>query len=473
MKLGILKLAICWGATVLLLALAGLLSLRQSLGPTTAVCFAAGITAAAGGVFLWDIRRAIESAIRSLRNSETRQEPFGSAQSGSFEQAVQEYQQRCRQEAQTAQEEVRGLTFQIQSLQREKTSVEAIIHSIRDAVLVTDGQDQIVMTNPAAEQLLGFQFDPTAFQSIEAVISEESLREKIRKSRSGRIRHVRHELSLPLDGRVHTFDAVLSCLEDAQEKVCGVVVVLHDITREKEISQMKNEFVSHVTHELKTPLASINAYAEMLVDGEAQDEETIRQFCSIIQSQALRLNRLIEDILNISRIESGLIKVNRSHHSVALIIRDSVEMMNSYAREKDITIHAQAPILYDQAFVDRDMISQVVINLLSNAVKYTAAGGSVTICSEVHEADGRLRVTVSDTGAGIPPEALEHVFEKFYRVESNNRYAKGTGLGLNLVKQIVETVHGGKVFVTSTVGVGSTFGFELPLADAAQPVAVN
>jgi two-component system phosphate regulon sensor histidine kinase PhoR len=219
-----------------------------------------------------------------------------------------------------------------------------------------------------------------------------------------------------------------------------------------------------VSHELKTPLASINAYAEMLVDGEAEDTETIQQFCSVIQGQAQRLNRLIEDILNISRIESGLIKVSKETHSLALVVRDSVEMITSYAAEKNITVHSPAPILYDQVYIDRDMVSQVVVNLLSNAVKYTTGGGTVTVNSELNESEGRIKVTVTDTGVGIPAEDVDHVFDKFFRVEANNKYAKGTGLGLNLVKQIVETVHGGSVFVTSVQGQGSTFGFELPLS---------
>ena len=117
------------------------------------------------------------------------------------------------------------------------------------------------------------------------------------------------------------------------------------------------------------------------------------------------------------------------------------------------------------------MISQVIVNLLSNAVKYTPPGGSVRIATEVDEAAGRVRVTVTDTGVGIPEEELGHLFTKFYRVAANNKHAKGTGLGLNLVKQIVEKVHNGRVFVTSKVGVGSTFGFELPLAAAEMAVA--
>lgn len=365
---------------------------------------------------------------------------------------------------QAAQTRLSDMNLRLQLLQNRKSSTEAILNSIRDAVLVTNDRDQIILANNAAEKLFGFLFDPNVPLSAADLLGPDGLMPLIQKSRSGRIAHVRHEIAFQRDGEPIVFDAVLSCTEDGTDRVCAIVTVLHDITREKEVAQIKNDFVSHVSHELKTPLASISAYAEMLVDGEAKDEQSLQQFCSVIQSQAQRLTRLIDDILNISRIESGLVKVKKENNSVAMILRDAVEMMTSYAQEKNITLNAQAPILYDQVYIDRDMISQVVINLLSNAVKYTPAGGSVTVRSEVNEPDNRIIVTIADTGVGIPAEAVEHVFDKFYRVEANNKYAKGTGLGLNLVKQIVETVHGGKVFVTSTPGKGSTFGFELPLA---------
>ena len=145
-------------------------------------------------------------------------------------------------------------------------------------------------------------------------------------------------------------------------------------------------------------------------------------------------------------------------------IKDASSMIESYAKEKDITVDTQTPIIFDQVNADKDMISQVIINFLSNAVKYTIEGGTISVQSEVNEADETVRLTVTDTGVGIPQEDVEHVFDKFYRVEANKKYAKGTGLGLNLVQQIIEKVHEGEVFVTSTVGEGSTFGFELPLA---------
>ena len=239
---------------------------------------------------------------------------------------------------------------------------------------------------------------------------------------------------------------------------------MHDITREKEISNMKNDFISHVSHELKTPLASITAYSELLADDEANDEKTRKEFYTVIQSQAQRLNRLIEDILNTSRIESGLIKISKEYISLAILIEEQLNMIKSYAEEKNIEIIGQRPIVFDQVYVDRDMMSQVIVNLLSNAVKYTKQGGSVKIESRIDEAASMIQVLITDTGVGIPEDEIEHVFDKYYRVETNKKQARGTGLGLNLVKQIVEKVHNGRVFVTSCVGKGSTFGFELPLA---------
>ncbi|MCJ7776779.1 MAG: HAMP domain-containing histidine kinase, partial [Sedimentisphaerales bacterium] len=179
---------------------------------------------------------------------------------------------------------------------------------------------------------------------------------------------------------------------------------------------------------------------------------------------AKRLSRLIEDILNISRIESGLIKVNKEPVSLTILIEEQLQMIKSYAEEKNIEVISPKPIVFDQVYADKDMISQVIVNLLSNAVKYTRSGGSVTIKAEVDEIAVIARVTVTDTGVGIPESELPRLFEKFYRVEANKNMAKGTGLGLNLVKQIIEKVHNGRMFVESKVGVGSTFGFELPLA---------
>jgi len=365
-------------------------------------------------------------------------------------------------------EHIKQLQIQLQLACRQKQNTDAIIYSIRDAVIVADGFDRVLMANEAAGKLFGFDYKSGQLRPIIELVAadKQEFIKILSQSRNSKSRASRHEIEFVEAGRVRVFDCIISCVYDQQEQVCGVVAVLHDITKEKEVSQMKNDFVSHVSHELKTPLASIMAYSEMLADGEAGDEETRKEFYSIIQAQANRLSRLIEDILNTARIESGLIKVDKQYVSLTILIEEQLEMIKGFAQEKDIKVVGQKPIVFDQVYVDKDMMSQVIVNLLSNAVKYTKSGGKVTVSTEVDDSAGIVRVKVADTGVGIPEDAVEHVFDKFYRVKANEKQAKGTGLGLNLVKQIVEKVHGGKVFVTSKVGKGSTFGFELPLAVA-------
>ncbi len=368
-------------------------------------------------------------------------------------------------------EQVKELQVNVHLLQNQKRHSDAIIYSIRDAVVVVDEFDKLQMANEAAGRLFGFDFQNCRHKPINELIDskKDGVVEFLRYCRESRVQATRREFEFSEGNDVSTFDCIVSCIVDVNGKVCGAVAVLHDISREKEISRMKNDFVNHVAHELKTPLASIAAYSEMLVDGEAKDEQSRVEFCSVIQGQAQRLNRMIEDLLNISRIESGLIKVEKEPVSLAILIAEQLKMISSYAEENGIKItgpQIKDMIVHDQVCADRDMISQVVVNLLSNAVKYTKSGGAVKVKVEVDEIKSVAKVSVTDTGVGIPADEVEHVFDKFYRVSANKNKAKGTGLGLNLVKQIIEKIHDGKVFVESKTEKGSTFGFELPLATA-------
>ena len=364
--------------------------------------------------------------------------------------------------------QVNDLQIQIRLKQRQKGHIEAIIYSIHDAVIVTDEFDRLLMANEAAGRLFHFNFKGARHKRIRELIDQSKCEfiDFLCHSRQSKSQPTRKEIEFSEEVEPKTYDCIVSCIYDENRQVCGVVAVLHDVTREKQIQRTKNDFVNHVCHELKTPLASISAYSEMLIDGEADDEQTREEFYSVIQVQAERLNRLIEDILNVSRIESGLIKVNKEPVSLTMIIEEQLHMIKSYAEEKNICLKdiGQSRIVFDQVYADRDMISQVVVNLLSNAVKYTPSGGSVKIETEVDETADIARLSVTDTGVGIPEDEIEYVFEKFYRVSTGEKQAKGTGLGLNLVKQIIEKVHNGRVFVRSKPGSGSTFGFELPLA---------
>lgn len=347
----------------------------------------------------------------------------------------------------------------------EKHHTEAIIFSISDAVIVTNRFDELLLANESAERLLGFKLKSSLRKNIDRIVSDGTLVRLIRETRSHGVNSTRKVVEHTIDntGEPRTFSITLSCVVTPTQEVSGVVAVLHDVTREKEIARMKTDFVSNVSHELKTPLASIKAYIEMLQDGEAQDEKTRNEFYEIIAGETDRLHRLIENILNISRIESGVVKVVREPISLTGTVKQVLDVAKSAAKVKNIEIEERlAPVFY-QVEADPDMIYQSAMNLVSNAIKYTPDGGKITVDVSVDERRGVAVCAVSDTGAGIPEKDLPHIFDKFYRVKANKKLAKGTGLGLTLVKHIVETVHGGKLSVTSTEGEGSTFSFELPV----------
>ena len=224
------------------------------------------------------------------------------------------------------------LEIQLKVATAERQHAEAILYSISDAVLVTDPFDDLVLANESAARTFGFDLARATRSPVEQVLKDEKVIALIREMRqsnsaSGR-RIVEHTVKTAAgggDGPDRTFKITLSCVADkVSEQPAGVVAVLHDVTREKEVAEMKNDFVSNVSHELHTPLASIKAYIEMLIDGEADDEKTKREFYEVIQNEANRLSRLIDNILNISRIESGLVKINKQPLSLTVILKEAL-----------------------------------------------------------------------------------------------------------------------------------------------------
>jgi two-component system phosphate regulon sensor histidine kinase PhoR len=362
---------------------------------------------------------------------------------------------------------MKELEIQLKVATSERQHAQAIIYSISDAVLVTDTFDELVLANEAAARTFQFDLDRARRARIDQVLQDEKLVELVRDMRQSNSKSGRRIVEHKIKGRGEEkiFKVTLSAVADNSDAPAGVVAVLHDMTREKEVAEMKNDFVSSVSHELRTPLASIKAYVEMLIDGEADDEKTTREFYEVIQNEANRLSRLIDNILNISRIESGLVQINKQPQSLMVILKEALEVIAPQAKMKQISLNEQLTPAFYQTSADKDMLYQAVLNLLSNAVKYTPERGTITVQTTVDEAKRKVITRISDTGVGIPPKDLPFVFDKFYRAEANNHMAKGTGLGLSLVKHIIETVHRGRIFVESHVGKGSCFGFELDLCD--------
>ncbi len=384
--------------------------------------------------------------------------------------AVDRFQQR----EQNLKHQLRDLEIRHRVSESQRRQIEAVLHSLRDPVVVTDAYGEILMANEVAAQTFDFKVAEAMHKPVTEVISNRRLCQLIMGAREhanfNERRHVEHELETA-EGEKRAYDICLSCVENHKHEVGGVVAILHDLTREREVSQMKSDFVSKASHELRTPLSSIRAYVEMLVDGEAQDEASRQEFCRIIHAETDRLGRLIDNMLNISRIEAGIVQIERENVNLQKIIHRAIGTIEPQARERKINVHDKLAPVDLTVEGDGDMIYQVVLNLLSNAVKYTPEGGRVTVSADSDNLTRSVLVCVSDTGLGIPPDSMPKLFDKFYRVENYKRVAKGTGLGLSLCKHIVETLHHGQIGVESQLGMGSKFWFSVPMRYAGSSLA--
>ncbi|MBX3396250.1 MAG: PAS domain S-box protein [Phycisphaerae bacterium] len=357
-----------------------------------------------------------------------------------------------------------SLELTLAAAQRRLSSI--IFSAMPDPLMVLDSYGQLIQANTAAENVFGFQCEESLRSPIDSIIVHDEMRKLIRQSREAEQRVAERRAEFLVGDKfygVHVIPLALGVKAAEGASDHGLIVNLRDITREREASRKKSEFVAHVAHELRTPLSSIRAYVEMLVDGEAADEATRREYYDIIQTSAQRLGRLIDNMLNISRIEAGTVRINKEPIAISMVVKEACDVMRPSAEEKKITLTEQLTPVMFRILADRDLLYQAILNLISNAVKYTPEGGEVVVRMSPREEQKTILIEVQDTGVGIPKEDLPRMFQKFFRVEANKNMAKGTGLGLNLVKSIVESVHGGQITLASEIGKGSTFGMIFPL----------
>jgi PAS domain S-box-containing protein len=244
--------------------------------------------------------------------------------------------------------------------------------------------------------------------------------------------------------------------------------VTREVTRLRELDAMKDDLLSLVSHELRTPLASIMAYAEaLLMEDMVDTEEERREYLGVIRSEGERLSRLINDVLDLTKMQAGKLDYHFGEHDVAEVVRHAVNVESALAEQKGVSIRQDLASDMPPVRIDRDRIVQVICNLLSNAIKYTEEGGSITLSGEVLDgAEGEppcVELRVADTGVGIPPGQVHKVWSRFEQVENARHHTGGTGLGMPICRQIVEEGHGGKIWLTSEVGVGTTVYCRLPL----------
>ncbi|HKQ39415.1 MAG TPA: ATP-binding protein [Verrucomicrobiae bacterium] len=342
-------------------------------------------------------------------------------------------------------------TAQLSSLQG------ALFDSMVEGVLLLDETDRVELVNASFKKLFGITSDVRGQTILEALRLPE-LADLVKRLPEVRSVHG-YQMELPrIEDRWVQLNA--AAIMDGQGAHQGAILVFHDLTRLKQLENTRQEFVANVSHELRTPLSLIKGFVETLLDGAKNDPELATRFLKTIEKHTNRLTFLIEDLLTISRLESGQIVMNLQRVNIYDEVERVREDLQSRAREKQVTIENRVPAaLAAQADVDR--LQQVLFNLVENAIKYGRAGGGVTIVGK-STGDKKVQISVQDEGPGIPPEAKERVFERFYRVDrARSRESGGTGLGLAIVKHIVQA-HGGEVWVKSDLGVGSTFFFTLP-----------
>jgi len=359
--------------------------------------------------------------------------------------------------------EKKSLETEQQRHYQEAAQIEAeqqtIFNSMSEGVLILDQAGRVQLLNRSLQKFFNLKSDVRG-QTIMETFRLQELAELTR--RLPQEHNVQgHELELPgVDDRWLEVNA--AAVFDRAGTQHGSILVFHDLTRLKQLESTRREFVANVSHELRTPLSLIKGFVETLLDGAKNDPELATRFLRTIEKHTDRLTYLIEDLLTISRLESGQIVMNLHQVELREEVSHVIDDLQARAADKNATLRNEIPPDL-QARADTDRLQQVLFNLVENAIKYGRADGTVAIGGQPGP-DGKIELWVKDDGPGIPPEARERIFERFYRVDrARSRETGGTGLGLSIVKHIVQA-HGGEVWVKSELGQGSVFSFTLPKA---------
>ena len=361
----------------------------------------------------------------------------------------------AKSEVEALKDEHRRAAWQVQTQQ------EVLFDSMLEGLLLLDEHGRIQLANRAFATLFGVTVDIRGRTIMEALRLHELA--ALVSSLDTQKQVLGYELKLPdLNERWLQINA--AAIFNGQGRRHGTVLVFHDLTRLKQLESARQEFVANVSHELRTPLSLIKGYVETLLDGATDKPEVATKFLQTIDRNAERLKLLIDDLLAISELESGRVKLNLQAVALGPVVAKVLEDFKTRAKDKGVSLVNQIPELAVRA--DAGRLEQVLGNLVDNAIKYGRAAGAVTVGGRAVDG-GQVEVFVRDEGPGIPPEALERVFERFYRVDkARSREQGGTGLGLAIVKHIIQS-HGGRVWATSEPGHGTTFSFVLPQGSGA------
>lgn len=346
----------------------------------------------------------------------------------------------------------------VQETTAAKEELEAVVANTVTGIVLLDKKLTVKIMNPIAERLLGVDSNMCAGQSYLKALRNYELYRLVEQV-SQKTEVISQEISL-----IHPRRRIVTvtAVPLGGDEPGRILLVLHDITQLRQLERIRSDFVANVSHEIKTPVTAIHGFAETLVDGACLDPERAMEFSRIIYRESERLHRIVSELLDLARIESGQVSLELVPTDIVQVVQETVHSLDHRAQKADLKLEtegAEAPVW---ARADKDRLQQVLVNLIVNAINNTPAGGEITVT--VRKECDEVKVAVTDTGRGIAPEVLPRIFERFYRVDkARSREAGGTGLGLAIVKHIVEA-HGGSIRVESEPGRGSIFTLYLPKA---------
>ena len=341
-------------------------------------------------------------------------------------------------------------------MSQQDPKVEKMLDNLSEGVMFLDENGKIVSVNNALAEIFCVEKEKAPGSSLIEYIRNHELENFIKNAlESQRGAEQEFELVTPVELVVR----IKASLYGSQPEKRGLLVIINDMTATRKLEKIRVEFAANVSHELKTPLAAIKGYIETLQDGAIDDKKNNIKFLKIIGEQVERLDRLISDLLELSKIESGKKEITLARFSINELF-DSVKIIAGHAAEKKkVVIKAQIPPNFADVLADKNMMEIALLNLVDNAVKFSS---NSEVVISVERSDGKVKLTVSDSGIGIPVELLPRIFERFFRADkARSREFGGTGLGLSIVKHVME-VHHGSVLVESEPEKGSKFTLAFP-----------
>jgi two-component system, NtrC family, sensor histidine kinase KinB len=353
----------------------------------------------------------------------------------------------------------------IEKLIAERRRANAIVRSIPDPLIVVDADYRIIAINSSAEKLFMIKEKQVKGIHILEVINHEAIFNALKESAQTHLAvkaiSMDSALALTVNNTIRHYLLEATPVDDKEGNLIGMVVFMGDVTHLMETDRIKSDFVSTASHEFRTPLTSITLSVGLLLDrtvGTVNDKQA--QLLQIIQEDCNRLNNLVSELLDLSRMESGKIVMTKESANLFKIIEASIQPLQIQLAEKKISLDVQSRIKdLPMLVVDASRIAWVFNNIISNAIRYTPEGGLISIDAFV---EGEwILVSVKDNGIGIPQEYQSKIFDKFVQIKNNDEYTSGAGLGLAIVRDIIQA-HGGKIWVESELGVGSTFQFTIP-----------